>query len=252
MDKLAELIGSLKDYFNDFVGAIVPGTVLAAGVLWLGADFLPTNAFSLTWGEWSWLPGVAVIFLLGHALLSLHDLVARGLQLLRQRLASGAKTPRQSPEQSSAATDVEAAKGSLSIMDKAQSNLAYKAFCEVIGPKLTALGVSTKLDFHGARNIAMSLSTNGADLGRRFMFISLFCYGTSAAAWMVAVLDVLFLLLGFHKDWVLKEVLAAALVCAALLLRRRGSSFELRAFTVPFSVATAGFLVPALDEHLKH
>jgi hypothetical protein len=155
MDKLAELIGSLKDYFNDFVGAIIPGAALAAGVLWLCADYLPINAFSAVWGEWNWLPGVALIFLLGHALLSLHDLWTRELLRFRSHLSA---------QQLKTANLDKAPKRSISVSEKARDNNAYKVFLEVIGPKMRELGVVTELDFNTARNIAMSLSANGADL----------------------------------------------------------------------------------------
>jgi hypothetical protein len=235
MEKLADLIGALKDYFNDFVGAVIPGTALAAGILWLFSGKLPNDAFSHGWSEWSWLPGLAVIFLIGHALLSLNDHISRSVAAVRRRFGSAEK----------------AGGKALSVMEKARANSAYAAFGELIRPQLKLKGVSTKLDFNSERNIAMSLSVNGAELGRRFMFISLFCYGTSTAAWVVAVLDFAQLWLGIRNDSTLRWTLAFSLIVTAFLLRRRGTSFELRALTVPFSVAIAELLAPMLREQPK-
>ncbi len=57
--------------------------------------------------------------------------------------------------------------------------------------------------------------------------------------------------LGIRNDSTLRWTLAFSLIFTAFLLRRRGTSFELRALTVPFSVAIAELLAPMLREQPK-
>jgi len=218
MEKLAELIGSLKDYFNDFIGAILPGSVLVTGLLWAFGDWLPANQFSKQWGEWNWLPALSLIFLSGHSLLSLNEL------FLRHRPKSSTNTGRKSAIQA------------------AEEGRAYKTFVEIVRPKLQALGAQSALDFNTMRNVAMSLAAGGAELGRRFMFISLFCYGTAAAAWIMVPVALIRLAASPSERGVDLAV-ACFSALSGLLLHSRGRSFELRAFTVPFSVAIAGLLI---------
>ncbi len=127
MEKLADLIGALKDYFNDFVGAVIPGTALAAGILWLFSGKLPTDAFSHGWSEWSWLPGLAVIFLIGHALLSLNDHISRSVAAVRRRFGSAEK----------------AGGKALSVMEKARANLSI---CSLWGIDKTTIEVEGCFD----------------------------------------------------------------------------------------------------------
>lgn len=218
MEKLAELIGSLKDYFNDIVGAIVPGTVLAAGIIFAAGDRIPTDALTSHWGEWSWLPGVSVIFLLGHALLSLNDLARevrhRGVISLLRELAKS-----ESP------------------LEQAKKGPAYNTFHQLMIQRGAQSGVTTELDFSTARNIAMSLTGSGAELGRRFMFISLFCRGISTAAWLAATAAAVTALFGNHAGIKMLAGVCAVSLVIAILLGRRGRAFELRAYTTPFSVA---------------
>jgi hypothetical protein len=223
MEKLAELIGSLKDYFNDFVGAIIPGTVLAAGIILIAGQRIAADALTSHWGEWSWLPGLALIFLLGHALLSLSDLARdvrhRGVMRVVKELVTS-ETP----------------------LEQAKKGSAYRTFHELMVQKSKHAGVVTEFDFSTTRNIAMSLTNSGADLGRRFMFISLFCRGTSAAAWIAAATVAVTAFFGDHTKIQMLAGIFSVSAAVAVLLGLRGRAFELRAHTTPFSVALAELL----------
>jgi len=91
------------------------------------------------------------------------------------------------------------------------------------------------------RSLAMSMSKEAAELGRRFMFISLFCNGIATS------LTALFLI-SFAGDssavggsWMTRSLMALV----AGLLFWSGSQFQSRAQNVPFPVALSNVLFVA-------
>ena len=99
-------------------------------------------------------------------------------------------------------------------------------------------------DFNDLRSVALSVSTEAASLGRRFMFISLLCNGVGMALVIMAVdLSACVLLnpklLHAYEQaapWALQVLL---MILAAFLLFKRGAEFYARAMSTPFSIAVA-------------
>jgi hypothetical protein len=191
MEHFVDLIKSLREYFNDFVGAIVPGAVLGAGltVQWAGA--IPSDAISRYWGEWSWLPALAAMFAAGHTLLALHSYF---ISLISRDRAQS----------------------------KVRANRSFEDYESFFKERLALAGLKSG-DFHLLRNYAMSASTAASEIGRRFMFLALFCYGTATACAALSVSTLMASYFGYGSWGATKVTSALLLAAAVLLLDKRGS-----------------------------
>jgi hypothetical protein len=208
MEHFFELFKSVREYFNDFVGAIIPGALLAAGLTLQWADMISNDAFAHYWGEWSWLPGLAAIFAAGHTLLSLHAVLINRLSPDRARSATRSKASTQD----------------------------YEKF---LSERTAQSRSNTLVDFHAVRNYAMSVSLAAAEIGRRFMFLALFCYGTATACAILSLSTLIAPTLG-HGTWnTIRLIIAASLAGTVWLLDQRGFKFEIQALGTPLAIACA-------------
>jgi hypothetical protein len=207
MEHFVDLIKSVREYFNDFVGAVIPGAVLCAGLTLQWAQIVRDDAFSRYWGEWSWLPGLAVIFAAGHTLLSLHAFFISSISRDRARHKVVAKA----------------------------STAEYQRFLGTRSPGITW----AITDFNAARNFAMSVSPEAAEIGRRFMFLSLFCYGTATSFAVLCCSALVSPTLGYGTWNALRVTIALILAGSALLLDNRGLKFEVQALGTPLAIACA-------------
>lgn len=217
--KVEEAADTIAKFFNDLIGAWVPGAVLAVGLVLMHLGPVQLQSiFKLGDTISASLTFAGVLFAVGHALLALHE------QIVKKLLSSiGLATP----------FDEAGAK-------KRQS---YEWFAELV--KAQQSGADAKnWTYNDLRSVALSVSTEAASLGRRFMFISLLCNGVGTALAIVAfdfaVCSLLFPQLLFAYDhaapWLIQAVL---LLGIALVLFKQGEVFYSRAMATPFSVAAA-------------
>lgn len=217
--KVEEATDTIAKFFNDLIGAWVPGAVLAVGlvIMHLGPVQLQ-SIFKLGNTTSAALTFAGILFAIGHALLALHEQILKNL-LSRIRFAkpfdeAGAK--------------------------KRQS---YEWFAELVKAQQTGSG-SKVWGYNDLRSVALSVSVEAASMGRRFMFISLLCNGVGTALVILALdfaaCSLLSPRLLFAYDnaapWPAQVLL---LIGMAFALFKHGEVFLNRALTTPFSIAVA-------------
>lgn len=220
--KVDDAVDTISRFFNDLIGSLVPGAVLAVGlaVMHLGPGKIVEMSRGLDSAALA-LIVVGLMFAAGHALMA-------AFEVALQRLLRACQLVK-------AFDEVEAKK-----------RQSFEFFAEIVN-KLRgddASGAAAKWTYNDLRNVALSVSAEGASLGRRFMFISLLCNGV-ATALMIILADFLYCLalsptLLFPYDLApIWFVQSALMLVAATALFKRGEAFYARAMTTPFSVAVA-------------
>jgi hypothetical protein len=220
--KVDDAVETITHFFNDLIGSIVPGVVLAVGlsIMHLGPAKIAEASKSLE-NTTLTLTVVGLMFAAGHVLMAIFEFALQPL-LRACRIVEG--------------FDEVAAK-------KRQS---YKLFAEVVNKmgNVDVAQASSEWAYKDLRSIALSVSAEGASLGRRFMFISLLCNGVGAAL-VIMLADFLSCqalnqkLLFPHvmaMNWVVQSLL---ILLASMALFKRGEIFYGRAMATPFSIAVA-------------
>jgi hypothetical protein len=226
--KVDDAIETLTKFFNDLIGSLVPSVVLAFGlvIMHLGPSrFMDINKsvestiFALF--------ALGLMFAAGHIILALHEHflrpVLQSIQFTKEFDESAAKN-RQS----------------------------YKSFHDIIMARETRSTnpgqAAPKWDYHDLRSVALSISPEGASVGRRFMFISLLCNGVGTA-FVIMVLDFSSCFFFAPKllypyteaaSWWVQIILMLAFSAA---LFKQGGNFHARAMSTPFSIAIAELLL---------
>lgn len=217
--KIEEATDTIAKFFNDLIGAWVPGTVLAVGLalMHLGPTQLQSilklgdsTAVALTFA--------GILFAIGHALLALHE------QVLMNPLAKF-KIVKTFDE------------------DEAQKRQSYEWFAELVRAQQTASSAKN-WGYSDLRSVALSVSTEAASMGRRFMFIRLLCNGVGTALAIIAIdfaacsllSPKLLFAYGDAAPWPAQTLLLMGL---AVALFKHGEVFFNRAMTTPFSIAVA-------------
>jgi len=217
--KVESATDTIAKFFNDLIGAWVPGAVLAVGLVLMHLGPLQLQSmFKVADSLSASLTFAGVLFALGHALLALHEQILKGL-LSKVRF--------------SAPFDEDGAK-------KRQS---YEWFAELVKAKQAGDGAKD-WSYKDLRSVALSVSTEAASLGRRFMFIALLCNGVGTA---LAILAFDFAacslfspqLLFAYKHAVPWGIQVILLLGIAWPLFKHGEAFYSRAMATPFSVAAA-------------
>lgn len=220
--KVDDAIETITRFFNDLIGSIVPALVLAVGlaIMHLGpakivAASKPLENVTLT------LTVLGLMFAAGHVLMAIFDLALHPL-LCACRIVK--------------AFDEVVAK----------RRESYKLFAEMVN-KMRNVGVSQASPdwgYHDLRSVALSVSAEGASLGRRFMFISLLCNGVGAAL-VIMLIDFLSCL-ALNQKLLFPHVVAmhwfaqcVLILFASAALFKRGEVFYGRAMATPFSIAVA-------------
>lgn len=208
---------TIAKFFNDLIGAWVPGAVLTVGLalMHLGPVQLQ-SLFKLGETALASLTFAGVLFATGHTLLALHE------QFLQKWLSKGLLVTRFNET-------------------SAKTRKSYLWFERLVEDQQGAKG---GWDYKDLRSVALSISTEAASLGRRFMFISLLCKGVGTALAILAVdfaicsmfFPHLLFAYGHAAPWLIQVTL---LLGIAFVLFRHGEVFFCRAMSTPFSVATA-------------
>lgn len=215
-------IETITRFFNDLIGSLVPGAVLAIGlsIIHLG----PAKIIEVSKTMESAALGLTVVGLLfatGHVLMAIFEVALQPFMRACRVIK---------------AFDEASAK-------KRQS---YCLFAEMVN-KLRggdAATLTPDWTYNDLRSVALSVSAEGASLGRRFMFISLLCNGVGTALvimlvdfwWCLALNQELLFPYAMAANWVVQSVLTLLTVAA---LFKRGETFYGRAMATPFSIAIA-------------
>jgi len=216
-----DAIESITRFFNDLIGAIVPGSILTLGlvILHLGPD--ARELITILDGAIVSLSVVGLFFAIGHVLLAFHEhVLLPALCFLRVSSKFDEK--------------------------RAERRASFKLFQRAVqANRKMALGEKDgEWGFHDLRSVALTISTSAERLGKRFMFISLLCNGTGTALTLIAA-DFAFcrvwapdLMHAYANapNWLLQILL---LLSAATFLFKRAQSFHDRAMTTPFAAAIA-------------
>lgn len=209
---------TIAKFFNDLIGAWVPGSVLAFGllVMHLGPKYLEVLV-KLGSGAGVAFTVAGLLFALGHLILAVHENIVKPL-LKRLNIWN--------------------------VFDEmeARNRQSYIWFIKLV--EIEQSSSQATWDFYDLRSVALSVSTEAASLGRRFMFISLLCSGVGTALiilsidYLICLFFVPQLMYSYEQaaPWYIQVIL---LICAALILFKQGNVFYARAMTTPFSVAIA-------------
>lgn len=216
--KVDDAVETIAKFFNDLIGALVPGLVFTLGlaILHFGIDI--TLSLSKIGESTSFLLiSLGLLFALGHILIAAYD------HLINPILKQAGLSKK------------------FNELDS-QNRQSYIWFNELV--KVQQVASTSSWSFHDLRSVALSVSSEAASLGRRFMFISLLCSGVSTALILLGldyILCVFFqpgLLYQYEQTlpWYIWTIL---IIGIALLLVKQSNSFYARAMTTPFSMAVA-------------
>lgn len=212
-------------FFNDLIGALLPGIVLffCMVMMHFGLGGVQKIVLFTDKGE-SMLVFIGLLFALGHTVLAFYQ------SIIKRVLSFHFK-------------EVD--------KDGAQQKQPYILFLEIVKDKFPKDKISSEYDFHDLRSIALSISSEAASLGRRFMFISLLCNGM-ATVFIILLFDFILCLIfypgllygyNFTLHWFLQIII---LLIISYSLFKQGSSFYNRSMMVPFSVAIAEIKVKGI------
>jgi hypothetical protein len=217
--KFEEATNTVAHFFNDLIGSLVPGVVLAVGLalMHLGPAQL-RSVFEMGDTTLAALTFAGVLFAVGHALLALHE---HGLRRLLSAIGLHLGFD-------------EAA---------ARQRQSFIWFSALVGAH-RAQAAPENWSYNDLRSVALSVSIEAASIGRRFMFISLLCNGVGTALLIVALdlavcsclLPELLYAYDLAAPWPVQALLLLG-VSAALL--ENGRVFYARAMATPFAIAVA-------------
>lgn len=215
--KLSDFLTALDKYFKDIFGMVIPG-----GILLIGLFFLRINeAFAVSIDPEKsnqLILGIIAAYLLGHIIAN-----------LRYTLL---------PQKNHHAIDM-------------TGNPSYQAFNQWAMKKSAEKLSISHSEFHIAysfkdlRSMAMTVSTKGESLSRRFKFIELLCAGTAVSLIIFAILGGLTSIFKLVKRQPMElEVLISIAVAVLFVwpLTARARTYKNQSDRVPFECAVAEIL----------
>lgn len=215
---MSDALNALVHFFNDLIGAVVPGMFFIFGIACIHGGFNINEWWLIKkdiGGVWLFL--LVISFITGHALLRLYQLYTN----IKNELFQLPPVP-----------------------DKIEKAESYKLFKNHIS-KNTVTGVSN-LSISELRNIAMTISPDAATLARRFMFISLFCIGVGTA---LVLLILYFLYVNYHDIGKESVFLVFIMIFTSYLFFSRAQEFQYRALVSPFSIVIAELMASSNSEN---
>lgn len=223
---------TLTLFFNDIIGAIIPGAVLLSGLLIIHVNEIEKQKMEIS--NAFWIIALLFTFAAGHLLLSFHSKFLEKplawLSNFKYTKKLGLKTINE-------------------IQATVEEGAAYKTFRVAIDERILLQGGSSESSvstwkFNDLRSLAMSISMEASAVARRFMFIGLLCLGVGSAL-VVLLLDCLICNIFFsdnlanYKNAPPLMLQTALLLISIWLCFMRGTEFYRRALSTPFSVAYA-------------
>lgn len=215
--KIDDAVKTLAHFFNDFIGAWIPGLVMATGfmVMHIGDEGFLSIIGAMDKSAIVWFLA-AIFFALGHLISAFYQIILKDL-LKWLKISKG--------------------------FDESQAKelQSYKTFLEIVN-KGHVYSDTDSWGYNDLRNIALSISQEASALGRRFMFISLLCSGVGTVL-TIFIIDFSICLFFFPEylhhyqmapHWSVQIVI---LCVSAGCLFKQSDGFYKRAMTTPFSVA---------------
>jgi hypothetical protein len=217
--KMEEAMEVVARFFNDLIGAWVPGAVFAVGLalMHLGPAQLQ-SIFKFADSGAAALTVAGLLFALGHVLLAVHE---HGVK----KLLAWLRISKEFDE------------------SEAKRRQSYLWFTDLVKAQQADGGLGD-WGYNDLRSVALSVSSEATSIGRRFMFVSLLCNGVGAALSIIAI-DFLACHLVSPKllhpydhaaPWFVQVLL---LFGVAWALFKQGEVFYSRAMATPFSIAVA-------------
>lgn len=225
IDSLLKFLGNLQSYFNDFIGLIAPALIFYTLLFpALGTEYR-LDIFT-RFGDLSWLPILAALFATGHVLGALGDAVSRAWYALLGLF-------------------VKQYEGRFERQIEDRKNSAEVVAFRMVAERAVELPLG-ELRFSALRSIAMTMSSDGEELGRRFRFTATFCRATSAAVALLAILNICAAFSGVRT---MGEAIgyAALAVGVVFVLRMQHQQYTRRAEFVPFGAALGDVCVAKLQ-----
>ncbi len=240
--KAGEFLSGIVYFFNDFVGAVIPGIVAIAGIYYFYSDIgIQIAALTELTESMQWLLVIVASYASGHALLSLHGLmhvyIKKPIIFISSLLTLRFFKVRWCPVRK-----IEWTWGAFwhlvlqDTKDQIIRSDVYKQFSKLIDTKADSnqrIEVDYFQSFNNLRSMAMTISKEGGETARRFRFISLFCFGIAMAIMVLGVVDI-------YASCSYEKLTLYFLVF--FLFYTRGISFEFRALNIPFPVALSEIL----------
>lgn len=222
--KPEDTLAALTHFFNDFIGAIVPGFSFLFGLFLIHPTLQHEIFFDNSLNTSSIIAILVLSFASGHFLLSVHSVFVEPFLAHLPSWRTEADQTRST-----------------------EKSFIYKEFLKLVLNRLSETQEATsdaptdKINFRDLRNVAMSLSSSGASLARRFTHISLLCNGLGTAM-MVLAGDLTLCrialpnLIPYHSS---RFVITAVIILlgSSYALLKRAEIFSARALKIPFSVA---------------
>lgn len=238
-------IQGITHFFNDIIGAVVPGFILLVGLFVIFEQSLIKQDLVVIISNGYFIFALlAFSYATGHALLALHkELIEVTLKKIRY------KEFKIRSFEFKARKFIDGNSENISITKLSKPYLFFKTYFEESMTKNSVSQLEANIkewSFNDLRSMAMSVSNEAASLGQRFMFISLLCNGIGTA---LIILLLNFLAAIFFVPHLLRTyqyaypelVQIVMLFFLAVLFFRRGDEFNKRAHYVPFCVVISKF-----------
>ena len=234
--KSEDVLSGIGHFFNDFVGAVVPGLVFLVLFALLHPGLWPNARFSISPdSSLALLSITGISFAAGHGLLGFYYNVMERV-LIKIRWFDDRRGKKRY-----VVRDQE------TILAEATSSATFQLTKNLIIEKFGSFLPAIPTRASEVRNLAMTFSKESATLGRRFMFIALLGQATGAALVVLAIETALVaitcsvleresVLIAYPVSWGI-IVQTIILVLVAIVFFRRGDEFHSRAMKTPFSVA---------------
>lgn len=216
---MEEAVETIAKFFNDLIGALVPGAVLAIGLTFMHLGPVQLQSiFKLLDSSAAVLTVAGLLFALGHVLLAVHEHSLK-------KLLMGVGISKKFDEA------------------EAKKKETYVWFAKLVST-MQADSCSKDWSYNELRSVALSVSSEAGAIGRRFMFISLLCSGVGVALLIIAFdFAICHLadptLLHLYKNAAPFCVQVSLFFGVAWTLFKQGEVFYSRAMVTPFSIAVA-------------
>lgn len=205
--KLKEALEILIHFFNEIIAHVLPGAILIVSASYI---FDKNDLIKNTSLHWALIIGVS--FLAGHAILSLNRWIER--------------------------TVFRAESFKISNELKVEFKKYFSEFSKLKNSEGSNIEISDNMNDMFYRNMAMSISPDAGELGRRFMFISLFCKGAGTSVGIIAILIVIKInATQTPYSYFYQFIGLSAAAFIIYIMEKRAAEFFRMAMEAPFSVA---------------
>lgn len=225
--EIEESLKTLTQFFNEIIGAIIPGLVLGTGFAIVHLNIELDRLKEIDGGIVFLI--IFLAFAAGHGLLSIYSKTIQPPLEFFGFFNSKSK------------------------IKAFESSTSYKLFEHLVNEKVVGQTLKgsanpfTAWTYNDLRNIAFSVSGEAASIGRRFMFISLLCSGIGTALLLINIDFItcsLFLpdALVHYQHAPSPWLQVLALLFISLFYIKRGDDFFILAMNTPFSIANVAVL----------